>query len=369
MTVVYLLTSCKKVGPIQQTLNIISHLDRKKFTPILVTLYKEPSDETSQLHRFLDLDVVHYFVPTSKSDILMGRLSNLKALLDFLSPKVIHSLGVFPDYVTMRLGYSDRQLITLRNYMKEDYCSKFGRLQGELLRWLQISAVRKAKKVVTCSKSLMEIYRERERLNFDYIRNGVDVSSYHRVSTEEKMRIRRNLGLPADKKILVYSGSLIPRKNQQFLLEVFMAECLSDCFLVLLGGGISLPILKQKYGHLTNVDIRGEVNNVDEYLQASDIYISSSLSEGMPNGVLEAMATGLPVILSDIRQHREIFDANPKIGELFDLTDKNDCLDKIMKLLGSNLSAIGKEAEYCAKNDFNAKKTSAAYQKMYENMM
>ncbi len=369
MKIVYLLSRCIKVGPIQQTLNIISHLDRERFTPILVTLYKEPADGTSQLNKFLDLGVEHYFVPTSKGDILLGRLSNLKKRIDSLSPNILHSLGVFPDYAAMRICYSDKQFITLRNYMKDDFYSQYGKVRGKILERLQMSAVRKAKKVVTCSKSLMEIYKEKERLDFDYIRNGVDVSSYHSVPIKEKLRIRKSLGLPTDRKIFVYSGSLIPRKNQQFLLDVFKEECLRNSLLLLLGGGANLPMLKQEYGHLANVDIRGAVNNVSDYLQASDIYISSSLSEGMPNGVLEAMATGLPVILSDIRQHREIFDANPDIGELFNLTEKDDCLDKIMKLLGSDLSAIGKEAEYCAKNDFDAKKTSAAYQRWYENMV
>lgn len=127
MTIIYLLNSCRKVGPVQQTLYIISHLDREKFTPILITLREEPEDEPSLLNNFLNLGIVHYHISTSKSDIIFGRLSNLKNRIDSLCPDVIHSMGVFPDYAVRKIGYSDRQLITLRNYMKDDYYSKFGK--------------------------------------------------------------------------------------------------------------------------------------------------------------------------------------------------------------------------------------------------
>jgi len=369
MTIIYLLNSCRKVGPVQQTLYIISHLDREKFTPILITLREEPEDEPSLLNNFLNLGIVHYHISTSKSDIIFGRLSNLKNRIDSLCPDVIHSMGVFPDYAVRKIGYSDRQLITLRNYMKDDYYSKFGKIRGKMLEWLQMSAVRRAKKVITCSKSLSCIYQEREHLNFDWICNGVETQNWRSVSREIKSSVRRKLGLPEDKKIFVYSASLIPRKNQKFLLGVFRHECMRNHLLLLLGDGTDMEAIRHECVRMTNVKICGNVDNVGEYLQASDIYISSSLSEGMPNSVLEAMASGLPVILSHIRQHEEIFDINPKIGELFDLSDEIDCLNKIMKLLDSDVLITGKEAECCAKNDFSAEKMSRQYQYSYENIM
>lgn len=366
MTIIYLLNSCRKVGPVQQTFYIISHLDKEEFTPILITLCEEPDDETSLLNNFLSLGIVHYHISTSKSDILFGRLSNLKNRIDSLCPDVIHSLGVFPDYAVLKLGYSDRQLITLRNYMREDYYSKFGKIRGKMLEWLQMSAVRRAKKIVTCSKSLSSIYQEREHLNFDWICNGVETLNWRSVSREKKSGIRRELGLPEDKKIFVYSASLIPRKNQKFLLRVFRHECMQDHLLLLLGDGSDMEAIRHECVRMPNVKICGNVDNVGEYLRASDIYISSSLSEGMPNGVLEAMASGLPVILSRIRQHEEIFDINSKIGELFDLSYENDCINKIKKLLASDLDKIGEEAELCAINNFNAQTMTEKYQNMYQ---
>lgn len=69
--VVFLMTSCKKSGPVQQMLNIIINLDRKMFDPILVTLYEEDK-ELSQFHLY-EPHVKHVFAPTGKLDIILGR--------------------------------------------------------------------------------------------------------------------------------------------------------------------------------------------------------------------------------------------------------------------------------------------------------
>ena len=109
----------------------------------------------------------------------------------------------------------------------------------------------------------------------------------------------------------------------------------------------------------------GSVNNVNEYLQASDVYIASSKSEGLPNGVLEAMAVGLPVILSNIEQHKEVYDENPKIGALYQIGDKEDCLKKILELDESKQSICSDEAYKCAHEQFSAERMSKQYQKEY----
>ena len=95
--VVYLITSCKKTGPIQQTLNIIKNLDRIKFEPTLITIYPELTDGTSQLEKFTSI-CKHLYIPMSKLDIIIGNYKNLTEALDEIHPDVIHSLGVFPDY-------------------------------------------------------------------------------------------------------------------------------------------------------------------------------------------------------------------------------------------------------------------------------
>lgn len=162
------------------------------------------------------------------------------------------------------------------------------------------NAMKRTAQTWTCSASLARKYKEELKLKFPYIQNGVNVSNFIHPSEEQKEKMREKLNLPKDKVILVYSGQFVARKDQKFLLELFSEEkSLENYLLLLLGDGADYAELKEEYGKKQNVVMTGSVNNVNEYLQASDIYIASSKSEGLPNGVLEAMAVGLPVILSD----------------------------------------------------------------------
>ena len=365
INVVFVVTACKKSGPIEQMLSIFTYMDRKKFNPILVTLYEEPTDGTSQLQRYLNAGVTHVRVPLSKKDILLGRTQALRKKLDELNADIVHALGVFPDYALSRMQYPGH-VTTLRNFVYEDYPVKFGKAVGTVMTKMHLYAMKRTAQTWTCSASLARKYKEELGLDFPYIQNGVNVTRFTKVTPEQKLAMREKLNLPIDKVILVYAGQFVARKDQNFLLELFQEEeQLKDYLLVLLGDGADYGRLKERFGRQANVLMPGSVGNVNEYLQASDIYIASSKSEGLPNGVLEAMAVGLPVILSDIEQHREVYDANTKIGSLYHIGNKRDCKEKILQMDAKHRSECGAEAYRCAHEQFSAERMSKQYQAEY----
>lgn len=365
INIAFLVTACKKSGPIEQMLSIFTYMDRDKFNPILITLYNEPDDGTSQLQRYLDIGVKHVRVPLDKKDILLGKTKKLRKQLDRLNVDIVHALGVFPDFALSRMKYPGH-VTTLRNFVYEDYPVKFGKAVGIVMAKMHLYAMKRTAQTWTCSASLARKYKEELKLKFPYIQNGVNVSNFIHPTEEQKENMREKLNLPKDKVILVYAGQFVARKDQKFLLELFSEEkSLEKYLLLLLGDGADYADLKEKYGKKQNVVMTGSVNNVNEYLQASDIYIASSKSEGLPNGVLEAMAVGLPVILSDIEQHKEIYDANQNIGELYRLGDKRDCLSKILEMKQDKRSIYGLEAYKCAHEQFSAERMSKQYQDEY----
>ena len=365
INIAFLVTACKKSGPIEQMLSIFTYMDRDKFNPILITLYNEPDDGTSQLQRYLDIGVKHVRVPLDKKDILLGKTKKLRKELDKLNVDIVHALGVFPDFALSRMKYPGH-VTTLRNFVYEDYPVKFGKAVGIVMAKMHLYAMKRTAQTWTCSASLARKYKEELKLKFPYIQNGVNVSNFIHPTEEQKENMREKLNLPKDKVILVYAGQFVARKDQKFLLELFSEEkSLEKYLLLLLGDGADYADLKEKYGKKQNVVMTGSVNNVNEYLQASDIYIASSKSEGLPNGVLEAMAVGLPVILSDIEQHKEVYNANPNIGKLYQIGNKKDCLKKILFMDEEERVICGSEAYRCAHEQFSAERMSKQYQTEY----
>jgi glycosyltransferase involved in cell wall biosynthesis len=112
--------------------------------------------------------------------------------------------------------------------------------------------------------------------------------------------------------MVVAVGAIIPRKGIELLLEAWirLARRFPEAHLVLVGARTdeSNPILAGFHRRLEalaaasgapdRIHFTGHVDNVDAYLRASDIFVFPSRKEGMCNAVLEAMASGVPVILT-----------------------------------------------------------------------
>lgn len=363
--VAFLMTHCKKSGPVQQMLNIIKHLDAADFEPYLVTLYPEDK-EGSQFEKYQPY-VKHHFAPSGKLELVTGRDAELRKVLEEIKPDVIHSLGVFPDFAVSRMKRWN-QIITLRNYVWEDYLAKFGMLQGTILAKLHLYAMKHTKKTVTCSESLAKIYKEKLGLSYDFVRNGVDIEEYVSPTKEEKVAIKKELGLPEKAFVFVYTGQMIERKNVGFLLDVFCKYFKdNDVRFLMLGGGALLDGYQTQYGNVSNIDFRGSVSNVNHYLKACDAYVSTSKSEGLPNGVLEAMAAGLPVVLSDIEQHLEIYNVDNGIGYVYHQGDADE-LGKRLKDIRACAEEMGKVAYETAHQYFSAAGMSKQYQELYKQI-
>ncbi len=147
------------------------------------------------------------------------------------------------------------------------------------------------------------------------IPNGVDTGRFHSANQAEVRHIRQLLDIPETKIVVSNTGRYVNGKNQIALLRVvkeLVAEGNKNIFVLLLGateeGQIEdnraqLVEFVQTNGLMDYVRFIDNAKNVDDYLQASDIFVfPTRYREGMSNSLLEAMATGLPIIASRMEQ-------------------------------------------------------------------
>lgn len=134
--------------------------------------------------------------------------------------------------------------------------------------------------------------------------NGVDLNHFHPDPVERSAGARRRLGLPAGP-LLAFAGRLDPQKGLHTLLaavEPLLARN-GEARLLIMGDGPQRPELEQvvrRAGLSARVLFRGLVRDVAPYLRGCDIFVFPSVGEGMPNALLEAMASGLPCVASAI---------------------------------------------------------------------
>lgn len=152
---------------------------------------------------------------------------------------------------------------------------------------------------------------------------GIALTRFSPPSPAEKRALRRAMELRENSLVLIYAAEFSGRKNQKMLISA-MPE-LPNAVLLLPGRGALLDecrVLAQQQDVADRVRFPGFASNIEQYYRAADLCVSSSRSEGLPFNVMEAMACGLPAVLSDVKGHEDLVRSGEN-GFLFPYDDKN----------------------------------------------
>ncbi len=141
------------------------------------------------------------------------------------------------------------------------------------------------------------------------IENGVDLEVFSPGSTMQRLESRRALGVSQDDFLVVSIGRLVPVKAHSVLVDAVALARDTQMRVLVFGQGPELQRLQSQcaaVGVQGVVDFRGETDDIASVLRAADLFVLPSLSEGTPVTLLEAMATGVPVIVTDVGINRSI---------------------------------------------------------------
>ena len=152
---------------------------------------------------------------------------------------------------------------------------------------------------------------------------------------------RRELGVSESDTVLISIGDLNKNKNHKVVISAMHELNNPDIYYILCGEGKERPKLErltQKYNLSNNVKFLGYRKDISELLQASDIYLMPSFREGLSRSLMEAMACGLPCIVSNIRGNVDLI-LNDLGGYLVKPNDKKG-FSKAVSLLRNNKMKI-----------------------------
>ncbi|PLR73527.1 glycosyltransferase family 4 protein [Bacillus sp. UMB0728] len=140
---------------------------------------------------------------------------------------------------------------------------------------------------------------------------GLNLKKFLPQTKERKERLRIEYGFEQSELILIYVGELSYRKRQDLLIEAvgLLKEEIPNLKLLLVGDGDLMSLYKKKVQQFEvndQVVFMGYRKDVAQLMTLSDIAVSSSRQEGLPVNIIEAMATGLPIIVTDCRGNRDL---------------------------------------------------------------
>ncbi len=178
-------------------------------------------------------------------------------------------------------------------------------------------------------------------------RLGVDIEKF--IPAKNKAGAKKAVGIDGSKNVIGYVGRVSKEKNVPTLLEAFKKlENQENLHLLIVGDG-SKELITQ-FKELKNCTVTGFVDNVQDYLKAMDVFVMPSLTETTSLATLEAMATGLPVIVTKVGYMKNyvVKDYN---GIFFPKNSSSVLAMKIKKFI--------EEPGYREKLGINARKTVA----------
>jgi glycosyltransferase involved in cell wall biosynthesis len=233
-----------------------------------------------------------------------------------------------------------------------------------------------ARRVVAVSEDTARIVRQRERIAaplLTVIPNGIDLDRFSPAGRRESARAA--LGVPASARLLVNVSHLTRVKGIDVLVEAAPAICavVPGCFFLVAGRGLERERIERRIAALglaREFRLLGSYDDVPGLLEAADLFVLPSRSEGQPNAVIEAMAMGLPVVASRVggvpevaRHAREALLVDPDAPELL----ARACLEV---LSGPDLAArLGGAGRERARAEFGLPTMLRRYEDLYSEVV
>jgi glycosyltransferase EpsD len=165
---------------------------------------------------------------------------------------------------------------------------------------------------------------------------GVDTERFKPMNSAEKRKQREKLGYKENDFLLFYAAEFNKNKNQQLLIKALaeIKDSIPNARLLLAGEGVLQEFCRKLAVELSvehMVDFLGYRNDIVNLLPMCDVAVASSLREGLPVNIMEAMACGLPVLATKNRGHNELI-VNQYNGWTVSSENINDMANKIKHL-------------------------------------
>lgn len=200
------------------------------------------------------------------------------------------------------------------------------------------------------------------------IYNGIDTDVYY---PRNKLVVREKLGLPQDKKIIIFSskaGKKFARKGWEYTKKIIERYKTDDSMLFLCVGGTAEENAQK---NIRSISYISDPNALAEYYAASDLLIFTSTAENCPLTVLEAMASGLPVLafatggIPELTEHK----INGYIAEYCNQEDLLAGFQWLINLSPNDYQKISSDCRQKAMEKFSAKQMAKNYLNLYNKLL
>ena len=354
---------------------VLKYLDKDKFYPnvISLTTKKEIGDWIETLG-----------IPVEALGMRSARLNPVKFLrlvhrLHELNPDAVHTWMYHADL----LGGVAARLAGVRAVGWGVRHGNFSPLDNKrstfwVMKTCSVLSHRIPRKILCCSQVAKDIHISAgyDRSKMVVVPNGFDLSRYG-PDTEARLSVRSELGLPKHTPLVGLIARFNPQKNQAGFFEAAKLVHLNcpDAHFLLAGAGVEEhnPTLRdaiRQAGVEANTYLLGRREDIPRLMAALDVLASSSsFGEAFPNVLGEAMACGVPCVVTDVGDSAEIVGETGRVVAVEDMQGLAHHIVEILQLSPKERRALGARARERIRERFEIESVVREYERFYESLI
>ncbi|HOW46395.1 MAG TPA: glycosyltransferase family 4 protein [Rubrivivax sp.] len=291
---------------------------------------------------------------------------------------IIHSHGAYYTHafvgpLARALGLRSLVKASLAHDDLEDLSRPvIGAIHRAMLRWVDAC--------VGTSADLVGEFRAGglKAVRIHHVPNGVDTERFRAVPADQQPALRRALGLPEARSIVLYVGVLDRRKNILWLAEQWIEHGAFGTGALLLAvgpqgrddadGNLRARLVELARAHPERFALHDFRADVESYYRCADVLVLPSSREGLPNVVLEAMACSLPCVAARASGSRELI-VDGETGFTYAPGDVDALGNALQRCLGPEGPAMGANARRLAEQRYSISRVADAYEALYARVL
>jgi glycosyltransferase involved in cell wall biosynthesis len=351
ITVVHIITKLELGGAQQNTLFTVAHLDRDRYEPVLISgadgMLVDEARHLTNVRLFLVPELVREIRPLKDLTALFKIARILRTMKRSVRDKAENAAGaVIVHTHSSKAGILGRWaawLAGIRCIIHTVHGFSFHQFQPRLTRAVYVFLERLTASITSAFILVSRANMEegiREKIFIPdkalLIRSGIDISEYRSVQCD-RMAVRAALGITNGAPLVAMVACFKPQKAPLDFVKtarLVLAEYPQAEFLMVGDGELRSRIeaLADELNIADRVHLVGWRKNVPQIMHAIDLLVLTSLWEGLPRVLPQAMAAGVPVVASDVNGSREVISDGIN-GFLAQPHDVQDMARKILYLL------------------------------------
>ena len=269
-----------------------------------------------------------HIISFERSPIKIKNLKAIKDLKDIIDKEkfeIIHCHTPMGSVVTRLAAKKARKNGTKVIYTAHGFHFFKG---APLLNWIVFYPIEKwlskyTDCLITINKEDYELANKKLKTSqIEFVHGvGIETENFHfEMCEEEKKKLKESLEIKDNDFVIIYVAELSKRKNQEMLIKATKELINSGYKIKVLFPGMDsmngyYQKMCKKLKIQENMKFLGYRNDIPRLLKISDLYVSTAKQEGLPVNIMEAMASGLPIIANDCRGNRDLV-INEKTGLL-----------------------------------------------------